>query len=65
MSNGNKIIYLDVMVGDRFYCQIPMEYSPLFPIDIEAAERYVLKKKPYLRGTDFTIGFSNERVPKR
>ena len=44
-KNVDKI-YLDIMVGGRFYRQIPYEYSPLFKIDFEDLIKYVLEKCP-------------------
>ena len=41
-------MYLDIMVGDRFYRQISYEYSPLFAIDYGELVDYVLKKLPSL-----------------
>ena len=41
-------MYLDIMVGDRFYRQIRYEYSPLFAIDYDDLIDYVLKKIPSL-----------------
>jgi len=64
-EKGTKVIYLDIMVNGKFHCQVPMIYSPLFAIDTEQARKYVLEKKPYLRGKDFTIAFSSNRVLKR
>ena len=43
-----KTMYLDIMVGDRFYRQIPYEYSPLFAIDYGELVDYVIEKLPSL-----------------
>lgn len=64
-NKGTKTIYLDIMVNDRFYCQIPMEYCPLFPIDYEQAKKFVESKRPILKSKDYVIEFSNERVLNR
>lgn len=57
-----KTIYLDIMVGNRFYCQIPMKYCPLFPIEEKQVTEYVLEKRPLLKNKKFIVNFSNERV---
>lgn len=28
-----ETVYLDIMLGDRFYCQLRYEYCPLFPVE--------------------------------
>lgn len=52
------------MVDDRFYCQIPMEYCPLFPIDYEQTKKFVEGKRPLLKSKEYVVNFSNERVLK-
>lgn len=61
-SKSTKTVYLDIMVNDRFYCQIPMEYCPLFPLDVEAARKYVIENRPLLKNKEFVVSFSNDRV---
>ena len=41
-------MYLDIMIGERFYRQISYEYSPLFAIDYKDLIDYVIKKLPSL-----------------
>lgn len=57
-----KTVYLDIMLGGRFYCQLRYEYCPLFPVDSRELEDYILNKRPSLRGKDFTINFSTNKV---
>ena len=57
-----KTVYLDIMLGGRFYCQLRYEYCPLFPVDGRELEDYILNKRPSLRGKDFTINFSTNKV---
>lgn len=59
-----KTIYLDIMVNDSFYCQIPMEYCPLFPLEEDEVRKFVLEKRPLLKNKKFVINFSNNRVTK-
>lgn len=63
--DGYKTIYVDVMVDDRFYCQVPYEYCPLWPIDVQAVGDYVRERKPGLRKKKFKMAFSNQRIGKR
>lgn len=58
----SKIIYLDIMVNDRFYRQIPMRYYPLFPLLPEEVAEYAIDKIPSLANKEFTINFSSNRV---
>lgn len=48
-----KTFVFDVMLNGRFICTLKYEYSPLFPIDFEELEKFVLKKRPTLKGKDF------------
>lgn len=53
-----KTFVFDVMLNGRFICTLKYEYSPLFPIDFEELEKFVLKKRPTLKkGKDFRIAF--------
>lgn len=53
----NTFIF-DVMLDGRFICTlIKYKYCALFPIDFEELEKYVLKKRPTLKGKDFRIAF--------
>ena len=48
LTEQMKTMYLDIMVDDRFYRQIPYEYSPIFAIDYGELVDYVIKKLPSL-----------------
>lgn len=61
-NSGLKIIYLDIMVKDRFVTQIPYQHCTLFPIDSEELKNFVLEKRPSLKNKDFRIEFSNNKV---
>lgn len=62
MEKGYKVIYLDIMIKDRFVCQLTYEYCPLFPIEEKDVIDFVLKKRPSLKRKKFTIEFSNNRI---
>ncbi len=47
----------DVMLNGRFVCTLQYEYCPLFPIDVEDLTKFILKKRPTLKGKDFRIVF--------
>lgn len=57
-----KTVYLDIMLDGRFYCQLQYEYCPLFPVEERAIKDYVLSKRPSLKGKDFIINFSLNKV---
>lgn len=61
-NSGLKVIYLDIMVGEKFLTQIPYHYCPLFPIDIKEVEKFVLEKRPTLKNKKFRIEFATQRV---
>ena len=52
-----KIFVFDVMLNGRFVCTLKYKYCALFPIDFEELEKFVLLKRPTLRGKDFRIVF--------
>ncbi len=55
-------MYIDVMVGGRFYCQIPYTYCPLWPIDSKEVSDFIIQKRPSLAGKELSLEFSNNRV---
>ena len=50
-----KIFIFDVMLDGRFICTLKYKYRALFPIDLENLEKFVLQKRPTLKGKDFII----------
>lgn len=54
---GMKTFVFDVMLDGRFVCTLKYKYCALFPIDFEELEKYVLQKRPTLKGKDFRIAF--------
>lgn len=54
---GMKTFIFDVMLDGRFICTLKYEYSPLFPIDLEELEKFILDKRPRMKGKDYRIAF--------
>lgn len=54
---GMKTFIFDVMLDGRFVCTLKYKYCALFPIDFEELKKFVLKKRPTLKGKDFRIAF--------
>ena len=52
-----KIFVFDIMLNGRFICTLKYKYCALFPIDFEDLTKFVLKKRPTLKGKDFRIAF--------
>ena len=52
-----KTFVFDVMLNGRFVCTLKYKYCALFPIDFEDLEKFVLQKRPTLKGKDFRIAF--------
>lgn len=55
-----KTTFVDIMLDGRFVCTLKYKYTaypPLYPIDYEDLERFVLERRPSLRGKDFRIKF--------
>lgn len=52
-----KIFTFDVMLNGRFICTLKYKHCALFPIDFEELNKFILSKKPSLKGLDFRIMF--------
>lgn len=52
-----KTLVLDIMLNGGFVCTLKYKYCALFPIDFEELKKYILKKRPTLRGKDYRIAF--------
>lgn len=46
---SQKVIYVDVMVNDRFIFTLRYEYCPLFKIDLKDIHDKVIEKRPTLK----------------
>lgn len=60
-KKGYEIIYLDVMIKDKFICQLTFQYCPLFKISHDEVMKFVLENKPNLP-KNFEIFVSENRV---
>lgn len=49
-----KSFVFDVMLNGRFVCTLKYKYCALFPIDFEDLTKFILKKRPTLRGKDYS-----------
>ena len=47
-----KELTFDVMLGDRYVCTLKYKYCPLFPIDPDELQEFVISKRPTLRGEE-------------
>ena len=52
-----KTLVFDVMLNERFVCTLKYKYCARFPIDCEDLIKFVLQKRPTLKGKDFRIMF--------
>ena len=52
-----KTFVFDVMLNGRFVCTLKYKYCALFPIDFEVLQKFILSKKPSLKGKDYRIMF--------
>lgn len=59
---GYKTVYLDVMIKDRFICQLVFHYCPIFKVTDEEVRKFVLENRPTLSKQKFQIFFSQNRV---
>ena len=53
----NKALFLDIMLNGRFVCTLKYIYCPLFMIDYNDLIKFVLDKRPCLKGKPFRIMF--------
>lgn len=54
-----EIFTFDIMLNGRFVCTLKYKYNSIFPIELEELEKFVLSKRPTLKGKDFRIKFNN------
>lgn len=55
-----KTIFLDILVDNKFYRQLKYEYCPLWRINLNDVEAFILSKLPWLKREKFTVGFSSQ-----
>ena len=52
-----KTVFIDIMIGSRFYKTLPYKMNTLFPPTDGDIIEYVKLKRPELQHQSFTIGF--------
>lgn len=52
-----KTFVFDIMLNGRFVCTLKYKYCALFQIDFEDLKKFILSKKPSLKGKDYRIMF--------
>lgn len=52
-----KTIFLDIMIGERYFCTIKYKYCQAFKIKEEDLREFCIKKKPVLARYEFRIEF--------
>lgn len=52
-----KTFVFDIMLDGRFVCTLKYKYCALFPIDFEELKKFILSKKPSLKGKNYRIAF--------
>nr|DAL65603.1 MAG TPA_asm: hypothetical protein [Caudoviricetes sp.] len=57
-----KTIYMDIFLNGKFYTQQELRYSPLFPISVDSVKKTIEDKWRTLKGKDYTIRFSNQKI---
>ena len=45
----------DIMLNGKFVCTLRYKYCALFPIDFEELKKFIVNKKPSLKGKDYRI----------
>lgn len=50
-----KTFVFDIMLNGRYICTLKHKYCSLFPLDFGDLIKFVLKKRPTLKGKDFKI----------
>lgn len=52
-----KTLIFDIMLNGRFVCTLRYKYSPLFPIDVNELNDFIVSKRPTLENKPFNIVF--------
>jgi len=60
--DGKLTVYIDVMLNGSFVCQLPYEYRPFISIKEKDVKRFIVNKRPTLKGKDIKIAFTNNKV---
>ncbi len=49
-TTGKKVLFVDVMLHDRFIFTLRYQYCPLFKLDLQDVYSKVIEKRPSLKG---------------
>ena len=55
-------IWIDVMQGDRYVCQVAVRHSPLFRLDLDEVRRRLTARCPWLHGADLALTPTDRRT---
>lgn len=58
----SSVVYIDIMLGGRFYKQLAYEYCPLWPVKEKEVKTFIESRCPSLKGRKYNISFSNQKV---
>lgn len=62
--DGIRRVYIDIMIGGRFYRQLPYNVINKGNVAISELQAYVCRKLPTLKDKTYTFNFSSNRVLK-
>lgn len=65
VTKSVKKAYIDIIVGGRFYKQIPYSYCPVFPVYPEDLAEAAVKAYPNLAKKEFMAVLSEQRIARR
>lgn len=54
-TTGEKVLFVDVMLHDRFIFTLRYQYCPLFKLDLQDVYSKVIEKRPSLKGKPIEI----------
>ena len=54
-TTGKKVLFVDVMLHDRFIFTLRYQYCPLFKLDLHYVYSKVIEKRPSLKGKPIEI----------
>ena len=54
-NSDMNVFKFDIMLNGRFVCTLRYKYCALFPIDFEDLKKFILSKRPSLKGKDYRI----------
>lgn len=54
-TTGKKVLFVDVMLHDRFIFTLRYQYCPLLKLDLQDVYSKVIEKRPSLKGKPIEI----------